>query len=352
MKLRPGWYAYRVAGAARLPSWAVEVALTMERPVDLGPEGSASGNERAARPWSPGPEGPDGATRAAQRSPSPASGLREGQGASPMEPDPPDPRQMGAQVQAMVLLRAPGTVSWLAGIAEVAAEVEAVAGVRPLGQVGTVGEADTLVDSVLGARTRLLTGPPLPGLVPISPAVAQVHLGTAGARGLPAPLRRWRPTTGPARVSWQAGVGSVMTCDGPCGLSAQAVVALRGLGNGDAITPPPGGALVLRAWRTSRTWGAACGLVLGAAAALGLGREARRVAAGARAAGWDAVVLEGPAALHLARAGDHRQAAPEAAAHAASGPQVAALFETFLTACGRGRPSSSLQPLHALAVTP
>jgi hypothetical protein len=352
MKLRPGWYAYRVAGASRLPSWAVEVALTMERPVDLGPEGSASGNERAARPWSPGPEGPDDATRAAQRSPSPSSGLLEGQGASPMEPDPPDPRQMGAQVQAMVLLRARGTVSWLAGIAEVAAEVEAVAGVRPLGQVGTVGEADTLVDSVLGARTRLLTGPPLPGLVPISPAVAQVHLGTAGARGLPAPLRRWRPTTGPARLSWQAGVGSVMTCDGPCGLSAQAVVALRGLGTGDAITPPPGGALVLRAWRTSRTWGAACGLVLGAAAALGLGREARRVAASARAAGWDAVVLEGPAALHLARAGDHRQAAPEAAAHAASGPQVAALFETFLTACGRGRSSSSLQPLHALAVTP
>jgi hypothetical protein len=352
MKLRRGWYAYRVAGAATLPPWAVEVALTVERPVDLGPEGSVSGDEEAARPWWPDPEGPDGATRAGQRSPSPSSDILGGQAAGPVEPDPPDPRLTGVQVQAMVLLRAPGTVSWLVGIAEVAAEVEAVAGVGPVGEDGTVGEADTLVDGVLGARPRLLTGPPLPGLVPISPAVAQVHLGTAGARGLPAPLRRWRPTTGPARLSWQASVGSVMTCDGPCGLSAQAVVALRGLGNGDAITPPPGGALVLRAWRTSRTWGAAGGLVLGAAAALGLGREARRVAAGARGAGWDAVVLEGPAGLQLARAGDHRQAAPEAAAHAASGPQVSALFETFLTACGLGRPPSSVQPSHALAVTP
>jgi hypothetical protein len=31
---------------------------------------------------------------------------------------------------------------------------------------------------------------------------------------------------------------------------------------------------------------------------------------------------------------------------------VAALFETFLTACGLGRPSSPRQPSRALAVTP
>ncbi len=68
-----------------------------------------------------------------------------------------------------------------------------------------------------------------------------------------------------AQASWEAGAGAVLTCDGPSGVSAQAVVALRGAGRISAITPPPGGALVLRAWRTRSTWGAACGLVLGAA---------------------------------------------------------------------------------------
>ena len=90
-----------------------------------------------------------------------------------------------------------------------------------------------------------------------------------------------------------------MTCEGPCGVSAQAVIALRGLGDVAAPAPPPGGALVLRAWRARGTWGAAFGLVLGAAETLGLGREAGRVAARARNEGWDAVVLAGSAALDL-----------------------------------------------------
>jgi hypothetical protein len=245
-----------------------------------------------------------------------------------------------------VLLKAPGTANWLAGIAEAAAEVEAAAGVRG------VADADRLLGSLPGAQPRLLTGPPLPGLVPISAAVTQVHLEAAGARGLSAPLRRWRPAAGGARLSWQAGAGSVLTCDGPSGVSAQAVVALRGTGKIGAITPPPGGALVLRGWRTRSTWGAACGLVLGAAEALGLGREAGRVAAAARAAGWEAAVLQGAAALHLARAGDHRQMAPEAEAQAVSGAQVAALFQACLTAGGLGHPLPSAGSSWALAVTP
>jgi hypothetical protein len=108
---------------------------------------------------------------------------------------------------------------------------------------------------------------------------------------------------------------------------------------------------VLRAWRARSTWGAACGLVLGAAAALGLGREAGRAAAHARAAGWDAAVLQGSAALGLARAGDHRRIAPEAAAQAASAAEVAALFEACLTAGGLAGPVPAARPSWPLAVT-
>jgi hypothetical protein len=343
-KPRRGWHAYRVVDAATPPSWAVEVALTIERPVDSQPEGLVSEREEAARPW-PAPEEPEGARRTATRARSPEPGSHGDQTGPAQQPGPPGSLRGREQAQAIVLLRAPGGANWLAGIAEVAAEVEAAAGVR------RVDDADTGMESVTGARSRLLVGPPVPGLEPIPPDVAQAQLGAAGARGLPAPLRRWRPA-GVAHLSWQASVGSVLTCDGPCGVSAQAVVALRGAGHAGAIAPPPGGALVLRAWRTGRSWGAAGGLVLGASQVLGLGREAGRVAASARAAGWDAAVLQGLPALRLARAGDHRQVAPEAAAHGVSGAQVAALFETFLTAGGLGRPVRSAAFSRTLAVTP
>jgi hypothetical protein len=75
-----------------------------------------------------------------------------------------------------------------------------------------------------------------------------------------------------------------------------------------------------------------CGLVLGAAAAAGLGREAGRVAAIARTEGWDAFVLAGSAAMHLARAGSPELPAPEDPAQAASRTQVAERFATFLAA--------------------
>jgi hypothetical protein len=117
-----------------------------------------------------------------------------------------------------------------------------------------------------------------------------------------------------------------------------------------AITPPPGGALVLRAWRARRRWGVACGLVIGRASELGLGREAGRVAARARADGWHANVLSGSTALHLARAGDPAATAPEAGAHAASAAQVAALFEACLVAGVLDRPAAGSR--WTLAVTP
>ena len=117
-----------------------------------------------------------------------------------------------------------------------------------------------------------------------------------------------------------------------------------------ALAPQPGGALVLRAWRARGTWGAALGLVLGAAETLGLEREAGRVAARLENEGWDAVVLTGSAALDLTRAGSPGRAAPVAAAQAASCPAhgVAALFEACLAAGGLG----AAGPPWSLAVTP
>jgi hypothetical protein len=241
----------------------------------------------------------------------------------------------------MVLLRASGRTRWLAGAAEAIAEMERAAGVRAAGRVDEVA-------GVPGMGVRLIPGPRLPGLVPVVPAVALAGVGAAGARGLPAPLRRWRPAAG--AMAWRPTAGAVVTCEGPCGVSAQAVVALRGLGNVLAITPPPGGALVLRAWRARRTWGMACGLVIGRDWELGLGREAGRVAARARSDGWHAAVLNGWTALHLARAGDPGAAAPEAAAHAVSASQVAATFEACLIPGMLDRPTAGSR--WTLAVTP
>jgi hypothetical protein len=271
---RPGWYAYQINGPAELPSWASEVALAIERPSAHEPDGSANQLATAARP--------------------------------------PEPEWSGEQLQAMVLLRAPGRAQWLSGVAEAIAAIEHVAGVRPASRVDAVGPH------------RLMPGPGLPGLVPVT-AAGVLGVGAAGGRGLPAPLRRWRPAAG--AMVWRPSAGAVVTCEGPSGVSAQAVVALRGLGNTLAITPPPGGALVLRAWRARRSWGVACGLVIGRDSGLGLGREAGRAAARARADGWHADVLTGSTALQLVRAGDPAAAAPEAAAYAASASEVAALFE-------------------------
>jgi hypothetical protein len=302
---RPGWYGYRVTGGAELPWWAVEIALTIERP--------ASATEAMAGLWHPV---------------APEPGL-----------------QPGGAGQALLLLRAPGRLRWLEGIAEAIAEVETLAGVRPAAPEGG------LVEGGGGRRgSRLLTGAALPGLSPVTAAVALAHLRTAGSRGLPAPLRRWRPATGAVELAWRAGAGSVLTCDGPDGRSAQAVVALLGNGNPAAITPPPGGALVLRAWRAGQIWGVALGLVLGATVAAGLGRAAGRVAAIARTEGWDASVLSGPAAMRLARAGSPGVPPPQDPGQVASRTQVAQRFAACLAAGVLDGGAAGLPP--TLAVTP
>jgi hypothetical protein len=234
-------------------------------------------------------------------------------------------------------------------VAAAAREVEVLAGVRRV------------------AALRLVQAQALPALVPVGSATVLAHLQAAAARGLTPPARRRRPATSRAQPSWRASLGSVLACDGPVGSSAQAVIALHGLGTGDAvpppadgvtaahvfgagdavappadrvIAPPAGGALVLRAWRAGPAWGLGVGLVLGSAEAMGLGREAGRRAAAARAAGWPAAVVAGAAALDLARAGDPRHPRPAAAARRASGEEVAALVAACLAAASSGAPAA------------
>ena len=61
-------------------------------------------------------------------------------------------------------------------------------------------------------------------------------------------------------------------------------------------------------------------------------------------------MLSGSIALQLARAGSPGLPAPEAAAQAATGAQVAGLFEACLAAGGLGRQATG--PNWRLAVTP
>jgi hypothetical protein len=251
-----------------------------------------------------------------------------------------------AEARTLLLLRAParGPLAFRA-VAAAAREVEILAGVRRV------------------AALRLVQAQALPALVPVGSATVLAHLQAAAARGLTPPARRRRPATSRAQPSWRASLGSVLACDGPAGSSAQAVIALHGLGVGDAVPPPaggviaaavggaigppPGGALVLRAWRAGPAWGLGVGLVLGSAEAMGLGREAGRRAVTARAAGWPAAVLTGAAALDLARAGDPRQPRPAAAARRASGEEVAALVAACLAASFRPPAGSRRSPATA-----
>ena len=124
LRPRRGWCAYRVTGAASLPPWADEVALAVERPVDLHPEGFPSHHDGMPG----GPPGPRGLG-------SHTDGVLD---------EPRGPREPGTQVEAIVLLKAAGRANWLAGMVEAAAEVEAAAGVRRF------TDADQLAESPLG----------------------------------------------------------------------------------------------------------------------------------------------------------------------------------------------------------
>jgi hypothetical protein len=80
------------------------------------------------------------------------------------------------------------------------------------------------------------------------------------------------------------------------------------------------------------TWALIAGVVVASTAGSGLGRTARRYAAQAESAGWRTTVLSGPAALGLARAGDPRHPPPVAGAVLAPHDAVLAMLTDCLAA--------------------
>jgi len=153
---------------------------------------------------------------------------------------PAEPATPGAvdRPQALLVLRSPARLpSPLRALAVAAREVEAAAGVR-----GAV-------------ELPLVAAPVLPGLVPVAPAAALAQLAAASARGLAPPARRRQPAVGPQGVWWSS-AGSVLVCDGPGGRSAQAAIALHGVGDEQAVVPcEPNGRSGL-AFRVPRSGGA------------------------------------------------------------------------------------------------
>jgi hypothetical protein len=191
------------------------------------------------------------------------------------------------------------------------------------------------VEVLAGVRSpgelRLRPSPALPGMDPVTSTVMMGQLGAACRRGLVVP---WPPDFSDAggTPTWQEGPGAVVRCWNGAEASAQAVVVLHGLGGSQVLGPRPGGAVLIRAWRVGRVWGVVCAVVLGASGALGLGREAARLAAGAAGAGWQAMVPRGAEALAVARAGDPREPIPLRAARRATQDELAALVGICLEA--------------------
>ena len=118
-----------------------------------------------------------------------------------------------------------------------------------------------------------------------------------------------------------------------------------GHGDPQAVRPPGPGAVVLRArrldssrgalaraieTRASARWALALGVVLAARSGQGLGRAARSYAADAERSGWSATVLTGPTALELAIAGDPRNPFPKAAPRTVGSDPLASLVNVCL----------------------
>ena len=229
---------------------------------------------------------------------------------------------------ALLLVRAAGPWQAMAcALGGAMREVEAIAGVGPP-----------------LPRLALVQSHSEPGFDALGRRAVQTHLRAASQRGQAVGYRRTHSRQ-PGVVAWQPGAGVVLTCTGPVGVSAQAVVAIAGHGALPRLQPPPGGATVVRAWRCHRSWkprgrftepdtewAFTAGVVLASPSGSGLGRVARRYAVLARDAGWTATVLTGGAALQLARGGDPRYPAPSATARHASRESVTELLICCLTA--------------------
>ena len=300
---RSGWHAYRPLVGAPIPVWVVELALSIERPLDRSLDGFS------------------------------------------------EPRS---------LLLARAATGWRQLLAD------------------GLGDAVRRVDRIAG------TSPPLPSLRLVPPQMAtgfeavggadvMAHLRLANERGRTIGNRRAR-TERKRVVCWEPGAGAVLTCRSKVGISAQAVVAMHGdsdpaslavyeHGDLEALRPPPGGAVVLRAWRCPRRhrqaarhggrqddvrrpvapsddqgeaeWALTAGVVVASATSHGLGRVAWRYAQQGEAAGWNVTVPTGSAALALARAGDPRYPPPTSLARRVSGDTVMAMLTSCLASSAR-----------------
>ncbi len=280
---RSGWHAYRPSAAPALPPWAVEVTLTIERPVSTSPE----------------------------------------------------PDQQGAAPKALLLLRSTGAVEALMlAVTGAMAEVEHVAGVH--------GREPGL----RLVRSRPESGlEPLTPPIALCHLRQASHRGLAvrtRRRSSASPAASWEAGAGavatcrgPAGLSAQAvvslhGQGDPRSLRPPAG-GAMVVRAWRldRTGRGGRAGRA-GRAGVVR--RPGATWALASGVVLASSRTGGLGRAAGRLAASIRAEGWDATVLTGPAALGVARAGDPHQPAPRLAARRVTDDEVTAMLVTCLAA--------------------
>lgn len=301
VRVAPGWHAYvpnpsTFGLAVMLPRWPVEIALSVEMPgADHSP---------------PGPAGRGGADRL---------GLEL------------------AEPSALLALRAAG-LAWPV--------LDRLRGIPVL-------------DRVPGGRAVSLPQPvELPGLAAAGRDQVRRHLTLAGTRGVadrdPGPIEvaglalgggegrsgrayglhpggraaRHRRTRG-GEVQWMEGAGADVRVAGPFGRSVQAVVTLHGNGEPELLRPPPGGALVLRAWREADGWQVLCAVVVAAGVGLSAGRVAGRLARLALTRSWDAAALTGRSALLAARAGDPRFRTPAQVAR----PLPPAAFQTLLSGC-------------------
>jgi hypothetical protein len=251
---RAGWHAYRPYGAAEIPDWAAELALTIE-----------------------------------------FSSLAD--------------RCGGVISSTMLLVRPSSRWQPLAqSIRTAVAEVEALAGISTGAPRLRLAHADPL-PGLEPLRT-------LDVLALLRQAARRGCDDGAGSGEQPeASTARWRAGAGAALTcespsGWSA--QAVVILDGhgdpqamrPSGSGAVVLRAQRLDRSREASAP---------AIETRARWAIALGVVLAARSGRGLGRAARLCAADAERWGWSATVLTGPTALELAIAGDPRNPFPKSA---------------------------------------
>jgi hypothetical protein len=288
--VRSGWHAYRPMVGAAVPDWAIELALTIERPLDRSLDGFSQPRAlllaRAADRWRLLVQALGDAMRGVDRM----------AGTSPPLPS--------------VRLVPPHQEAGF----EAVPRSEVIAQLRLASERGhTTGHHRTRA-----LRAGVTVWEPGAGIVLTCRGQVAVSLQAVIAlRGLGDPMSL-RPPPGGATVfrAWRC--------------PRRRTSARRGVEEPEA------------------DWALITGVVVASTAASGLARAARRQAAQAETAGWKATVVTGAAALALARAGDPRHPPPASGAVPASRDAVLAMLTSCLAASANqiGRPALPRPWLH------